>query len=174
MEEPSAADRTMRLSNLIKTAHQLVVDSPTRLDHTHYNPEQTSGRDPEGMEWLTHRGQDSVVAAHLSTRNDCDPTRGLAPVRPSRQWVATVSGATRGHPFHTRELIYQLPPQDVRQARSGCAENAATFADLRLIMDANAARVQGLIKSGCRFSVWASLLILTIAGKVCSRMGKLP
>jgi hypothetical protein len=108
MDEPSAADRGIRLSNLVKTAPPPVVDLPPLLDHTPH------------------------------------------------------------------KVIFHLPQQDVRQERGGDVETAATSANLPLIMGAIAARAQGLIEGCRRARVWASFLVLIVAGKFGSRRGKVP
>jgi hypothetical protein len=176
MVEPSAADRAIRLSNLVKTAPPPVVDLPILLDHTPHNLEHTIGSDTEVIERLMHRDQASANAAHLltSTRSDRELIQGLGLVRPSHQLAATVSEATRGHPPFIQEAIYRLPPQNVRQKRGGYVGTAATSADLRPIMGAIAARAQGLIEGCRRVLTWASFLGLIVARKFGSRRGKLP
>jgi hypothetical protein len=74
----------------------------------------------------------------------------------------------------TREVVYHLPPQDTRRERGGYAATAATPADLRLVMDAIAARTQRLIEGCWRVRMWSFFLVLSVAGKFGSRIGKLP
>jgi hypothetical protein len=175
MEEPSAADRVVPLSNLVKTAPALAVYLPFLLDYTLHNLELTLGGNTEVIAWLMHRDQASAYAAHLSTsmRSGQELIQGLGLVRSSHQLAAPVSEATRGYPLFIQEVIYHLP-QDARQERGGYAETAATPADLWLIMDAIGARTQGLIEGCRRVRVWASFLVLIVAGKVGARRGKLP
>jgi hypothetical protein len=176
MDEPSAADRAIRLSNLVKTAPPPVVDLPPLLDHIPHKLDHTFSSDTEGLPWLMHRSQDSAYAAHLltSTRSDQELIQGLGLVRPSHQLAATVSEATRGHLLFIQEVIYHLPPEDVRHERGGYAGTAATSTNLRLIMDAIAAQAHGLIEGCLRVRLWASSLVLIVAGKFGSRRGKLP
>jgi hypothetical protein len=67
MEEPSAADRAMLLSNLVKTASPPVVNLLTQLDHAPHHPPQTFCRDANVIEWITNRDMAPAYAAHLST-----------------------------------------------------------------------------------------------------------
>jgi hypothetical protein len=176
MDEPSAADRAIRLSNLVKTAPPPDVDLPPLLDHTPHKLDHTFSSDTEGIAWLVHRDHASAYAAHLltSTRSDQEPIQGLGLVRPSHQLAAIVSEATRGHHLFIQEVIYHLPPESVRHERGGYAGTAATSTDLRPIMDAIAARAQGLIEGCLRVRVWAFFLALIVAAKFGSRRGKLP
>jgi hypothetical protein len=176
MDEPSAADRAIRLSNLVKTAPPPVVDLPILLDHTPHNLGHTFGSDTEAIVWLMHRDQGSAYSVHLSTstRSHRELIQGLGLVRPSHRLAAPVGEATRGHPVFIHAVIYHLPPQDVRQERGGHVETATTPAELRLIVRAIAARAQGLIEGCRRVRVCASILVLIVAGKFGSRRGKLP
>ena len=72
------------------------------------------------------------------------------------------------------KVIFHLPQHDVRPERGGYAETAATSADPRLIMGAITVRAQELIEGCRRVCMWASFLVLNIAGKFGSRRGKLP
>jgi hypothetical protein len=176
MDEQSAADRAIRLSNRVKTAPPRAVDLPTLLHHAPYNPPQTFCRDTNVIEWFTYRDLAPAYAAHLltSTRSDQELIQGLGLVHPSHQWAASVSGARRGRPVFIQEVIYHPPPPEVHQERGECEETAATSADLRPIIDEFAAQAQRLIEGCRRVRMGTSFLSLSIARKFGSLRGKLP
>jgi hypothetical protein len=79
MDEPSAADRAIRLSKLVETVPPPVLDLPPLRCHTPHMPERTFGNDTKAIGWLMHPGQGSACPVRLSASTRCGERAETAP-----------------------------------------------------------------------------------------------